>query len=100
MRTNQLSLNKVGGLDALSLIAKALALPPPKSGALERPDTRAAQGPTEVPARRHGPVEQLAHWFRNRQQRDVEARPARATDVYDLEARIRTLERNDPHPYY
>jgi hypothetical protein len=45
-------------------------------------------------------LERLDHWFWRQQQRAVEAYLAKATDVYDLEARIRALERNVPHPYY
>ena len=45
-------------------------------------------------------LDRLDHWLWALQQRDVEAYLAKAIDVYDLEARVRMLERNVPHPYY
>ena len=50
--------------------------------------------------RRRGFLERLDHWFWAQQQRDLEAYLAKATDVYDLEARIRAIERNTSIPYY
>jgi len=99
MRTNELSLNKLRGLGIFSLIAEALALPPPGSEAIAFRDTRATQVPAE-PRLRRGFLDRLDHWFWSGHQRNVEAYLARATNVHDLEARIRALERSVPHPYF
>jgi hypothetical protein len=100
MRSNQVPLNRLEGLGIFSLMARALALPPPESEALEHRDTRATRTPAEASPRRRGLFERLDHWLWTLRQRDIEAYLAKATDVYDLEARIRALERNVPYPYY
>ena len=94
MQTGQHSMKRAGELGIFSLMASALALPPAKCEALERRDARAAQGPVEASPRRHGLFDRLNQWLWTRQQRDIEAYLAKATDIYDLEARIRMLERN------
>jgi len=43
--------------------------------------------------RRRGWLERLDHWFWTQEQRATEAHLAAATDIYDLEVRIRELER-------
>ena len=100
MRTNELSLKMVRRPGIFSPLAKALVRPSPETDARKRRDMRATRDTAEAPPRRQGPFERLDHWFWTRKQRDVEAYLATAADVYDLEARIRTLERNVPHPYY
>jgi hypothetical protein len=100
MRTNQLAPNKWVEPGIFSLIADALAHPAPEREGFERRDTRATQAPAEAPPRRRGLFERLDHWLWRRRQRDVDAHLARATDVHDLEARMRALERDAPHPYY
>ena len=100
MRTNQLLLNKLRGFGIFSLIAEALTLPPPGSDAIEFRHLRAAQRTTEARLPPSPVLERINHWFWTRRQRDIEARLAKATDVYDLEARLRALERTVPHPYY
>lgn len=100
MRTNQLSHNNSGGLGMFSLVAKAVARPAPEAETAERRDTLAQQATATAPSPRRGLIDRLDHWFWTRQQRDLEAYLAKATDVYDLEARIRALERRVPHPYY
>ena len=100
MRTDQLSMHRLDGLGIFALMAKALTRLPAKSAPVERADTRADDATANAPARRRGLGERLDHWFWTRQQREVEAYLAKATDLHDLEARIRALERNAPHPYF
>jgi len=100
MRPNQLSMNDPAGLGLFPLIAKALMSPPSKSEAIERQDAVAKRTPAKAPERRRGLLERLEHWFWTQQQRDMEAYLAKASDVYDLEARIREIDRNGFHPYY
>jgi hypothetical protein len=47
-----------------------------------------------------GWLDQFDRWLWAVRQREVEAYLAQATDVFDLEARIRALERDFPRPYY
>ena len=42
----------------------------------------------------------LDRWLWKQHMRETEAWLAQSTDIYDLEARIRALERNVVHPYY
>ena len=99
MRPNQLSMDDPGGLGIFPLIARALMFPPPQTETFERQDA-AADRAAKAPERRRGWLERLDRWFWRQQQRDVEAYLAKSSDVYDLEARIRALERNVVHPYY
>ena len=100
MRTSQLSVNYPGTQGIFALLAGALTLPPPESHTPERRDDSANRGPAKVLGRPRGLLERLDHWFWRQQQRDIEAYLAKATDVCDLEARIRALERGVSHPYY
>jgi hypothetical protein len=81
-------------------MAKVPKLSPPESVTRGRPDAHPNRVPAKALARRRGLFERLDHWFWRQHQHDIEAYLAKATDVYDLEARIRALERNVPHPYY
>ena len=86
-------------LGVFALIATALAIKP-HIDSLERgnpvPDTRESD---PRPARR-SLLERLDHWFWRREQRELEAHLAQSKDVYDLEARIRDLERGVIYRYY
>jgi hypothetical protein len=100
MRTNQLSLNPLWGLGIFPRMAKAASLLPPEAGALDYQDAAAIRTPAEAPARRRGFLERLDDWYWAQYQRDVESYLARSTDVCDLEARMRALERKAVQPYY
>jgi len=100
MQTNQMSLNRLRGLGIFSLIAEALALPPPGSDAIEFRSPRTAKCPNQASLSRRGVLESIERWFWTGHQRNVEAYLGRATDIYDVEARIRALERTVPFPYY
>jgi hypothetical protein len=84
-------------LGVFALIATALAIKPMSLDPVERrhraPDTRTS----ESPSTRRSLFERLDHWFWAHEQRQVEAYLAESTDVHDLEARIRDLERGVMH---
>ncbi len=100
MRSNQLSANNLDGLGIFALMAKALTLAPPQAEPRERPGSDTDPAPIDAPTRRRGLLERLDHWFWRQQQRGVEAYLAQSADVFDLEARMRALQRNVPYPYY
>jgi hypothetical protein len=91
----------VEDLDIFALMAKALSLQPLGHYALEAGE-RSPSPPAKAasPHRRRGLLERLDHWFWEREQREVEAHLAKSTDIYDLEARIRDLERGVLYRYY
>ncbi len=100
MRPHQFSMTNPAGLGIFPLLAKALTFPTRQADAFEHRDVVAAPALATTPVRRRGFLERLDHWFWAQQQRDLEAYLARSTDVYDLEARIRAIERNRSIPYY
>jgi Protein of unknown function (DUF3563) len=100
MQTRQLSLTNPAVLGVFPLLAKALAFPARQADALGHREAIAASASATTPVRRRGFLERLERWFWAQQQRDLEAYLARATDVYDLEARIHALERSKSIPYY
>ena len=100
MRTHRLSMNDPSGLGIFPLMAKALMFPARQSEAFERRDLAVTPALERTAGRRRGVFERLDRWFWAQQQRDLEAYLARSTDVYDLEARIRAIERNRSIPYY
>lgn len=58
---------------------------------------RASNAPAADPTQPHrGWLDRLEHWFWKREQQAREAYLAEATDIYDLEVRIRALERGTP----
>ncbi len=69
-----------------------------------RRGTRATSGPSAngptTPSRRLGWLERLENWHWRARQRGVEAFLAQSQDVFELEARIRDLERGNPSRYY
>ncbi len=90
MHSNRIKLEQ---LDVFALMASALASPPHSEWSIER-----QQRPQELPAAENAParrslLERLDHWFWKQEQRAIEAHLAEATDIHDLEARIRDLER-------
>ncbi|MEO8304658.1 MAG: DUF3563 family protein [Betaproteobacteria bacterium] len=87
-------------LGVFALMANALALKPFRIDSFERRDL--APGTVDANARplRRSLLERLDRWLWKREQREVEAHLSNATDVYDLEARIRDLERGVMYRYY
>ena len=100
MQTQQLSMTDPAGLGLFPLLARALTIPARQADAFERREEVAASASQSTPVRRRGFLERLDRWFWVQQQRDLEAYLSRATDVYDLEARIHAIERNKSIPYY
>jgi hypothetical protein len=95
-------LDDVGGLDIFILMARALTPPgmTPEPGAYrDRYDVPAVAPVKPLPPKR-GWMERLDRWFWRHRQRDLEAYLAQSSDIYDLETRIRALERDFLHPYY
>jgi hypothetical protein len=93
-------MNDPSGLGIFPLLAKALMFPARQSEAFEPGDAAVTPVPEKIPVHRRGLLERLEYWFWAQQQRDLEAYLAKATDVYDLEARIHAVERNKSIPYY
>lgn len=82
----------IQGLDIFTLMARALAMQPLGNDAGNEPDRTAdARAIDREPQR--GWLDRLDHWFWKREQRAVEAYLATASDIYDLEVKIRELER-------
>jgi hypothetical protein len=100
MRAHRLSMTHPAGQGVFPLLAKALVFPTFHSDVIEHKDAVATSALAKTPERRRGFLERLERWFWAQQQRDLEAYLAKSSDVYDLEARIRVLERNKSIPYY
>lgn len=92
MRTNRIALDDVGGLGIFNLMAKALMVLPLEQEPLER-----ATAPAKAPASRLGLLDRIDRWCWRLSQRALEEHLCKAHDVYDLEARIRDLERRPPY---
>src|SRR5664279_5565580 len=100
MHTDELALHKLRGLGIFSLIAEALALTPPGSDAIAFRERRVTPAPAKLTPVRPGFLDRLDHWFWSGHQRNVESYLAQATNLRDVETRIRALERPAPYPYY
>jgi len=100
MRAHLLSLDHLGGFGA----GRRAAKDSPDDRTTIGPGASASAIPATAPARASAPslglFERIDAWLWRRQQRDVEAYLARATDRCDLEARVRSLGRQSPNPYY
>ena len=101
MRTNRMLLDDVAGLDIFTLIARGLTSPGtmPQPGA-DRDRHDVLTSPVAPSAPKVGWAERLERWFWRQHQRELEAYLAKATDVNDLERRMRALDRGLPLPYY
>lgn len=97
MNANRLPVDDLG---VFALIATALAIKPPGPDALDRGYLAAAAPAAEDRPPRRSWLDRLDQWLWKCEQRDVEAHLAKAKDVYDLEARIRDLERGALYRYY
>jgi hypothetical protein len=94
MRTHLL--NPHNGTGVYALIADALAWRPASAANV----ARSAAPPVTPAPRRRGFFARVDDWLWRQQQRAIEAHLAKARDVYDLEVRIRDMERGDRVPYY
>ena len=96
MRANRLPVDHLGGLGIFNVMTRALTLLPQEQDRFERLDTIAST----IRAPRRGLLDRLSNWVWRSEQRATEAYLAKATDIFDLEARIRQLERRSPCRYY
>ena len=104
MRTNERPLDNT---DIFTLLAQAFSLRPLGHDAFEssatpayaRSSTPSGGVVSAAPARRSW-LARIDDWLWKQEQRDIEAYLAQSKDVYDLEARIRELERGVPSRYY
>lgn len=89
MQAYRQPLNHAGVSRIFALIAEGLSLPTSPSD-----DDRSPRGiPAVAPARR-GLLERIDHWFWKLDQHAVDEYLGKSKDVFELEARIRQLERN------
>lgn len=92
MGTTRLAFDDTPGLGLFTLLATAFA--PPLGGAsVAAPRAGAETAPEEIESTSNGLLDRLDTWFWRMEQRAVERYLAKSQDVYDLEVRIRDLER-------
>ena len=89
MRANRLPLDDLGGHGIFNVMARALTLLPQVPDNFERPDP----GVSAVRPPRYGLLDRLSNWAWKSEQLATEAYLAKSTDIFDLEARMRQLER-------
>ena len=82
-------LNHTGVARVFALIAEGLSSPTRPDDDDRLPRTTPAAAPA-----RHGLLERIDHWFWELDQRAVDEYLGQSKDVFELEARIRQLERN------
>ena len=92
MQANHMPLDNLGDLGIFNLMAQALNCRPATTERHERADF-AAPPVAAAPASRRSLFDRLDDSSWRKRQRDVEAHLGQANDVYDLETRIRDLER-------
>lgn len=101
MHTQRLPVHDPGGLGVFALMAQALMAPyshPGDDARVEAFEDRPK--PPPISTQRRGVLDRLERWFWTQRQRDLEAYLAQASDIHDLERRMRYIERNAFHPYY
>ena len=86
-------------LGIFALISRALSLRPIDHDGFERSDAAPNSTAAQAPPPRRRLLDRVDHWFWKRDQRALEAHLGKASDVFDLEARIRDLERGVPYRY-
>ena len=86
-----------GAVTLFDLLVRAHRFLPTSPSAAPAPTTTRDAAATAP----HGNwLDRLDHWFWQRRQHALEAYLAQSHDVFELEARIRGIERRSPHPYY
>jgi hypothetical protein len=79
-----------------TLIADGFSLPRRETQAAHSNDQNARPAPTG----RGGWLNRLENWAWRQRQRELDAHLAQSRDVFELEARIRDIERGNPSRYY
>jgi hypothetical protein len=103
MLNDPFPLHDPGGLGIFDLMAKGMVphpFRPTASAHWEQYDSPVPAKPEQGSAPKRGVMERLEQWFWTRRQRDIEAYLAQSSDIHDLEARMRKLERESLHTYY
>lgn len=104
MHTEHLPIHDPGELGVFALMAKAMmdpGWPSTRAPGPEKPEQRDVPATPEAPiAPRRGLLHRLERWFWAKQQRDLEAYLAQASDIHDLETRLRLIEQRGLHAYY
>lgn len=96
MRSHSSPVDFTGVPPLFTLLANAYRFLP-----TETAPTPAVATPAPVAAApRPGLGERISQWLWRIQQREVESYLAQSSDVFELEARIRAVERGAVHPYY
>jgi len=78
------------------LMANALGAETPGEETAEHPETGPDVPEGDRVEAKRGLLDRIDHWFWTLEQRALEARLGQATDIYDLELRIREMERGAP----
>ena len=86
----------VDDLGVFALMANGFAMQPPVNDAVDKRDRGSGPSAAESEPPRRGWLDRLDRWFWEREQRAREAYLAASTDIYELEVRIRNLERGEP----
>ncbi|HEU0202028.1 MAG TPA: hypothetical protein VFR86_16555 [Burkholderiaceae bacterium] len=94
MRANYAAVDNVGDVGIVARMTRAFAGRAPENNAVARPPAAAVSAP------RRGLLDRLDHLLWKRHQREVEAYLATSQNVFELEARIRDLDRAGLYPYY
>ena len=81
-----------------ALIAEGLAFPTRPRADLTPP--RPSTGPTASAPKSPGMLERIDRWFWKREQDAIDDYLGSSADVFELESRIRTLERANLHQYF
>jgi len=85
-------------VDLFSLMANAMSTQPlfGDSARVNERDARAHPPARDPHSLRRGLLDRLDHWFWKLEQRALEEQLSASTDIYDLEVRIREIERGAP----
>jgi hypothetical protein len=93
LATNRLARDHLDGLGIFTLMITALALPPRRSDASVASATGGKAARARIAAAWQRFLGRVDQWFWRAQQAEIESYLARSRDIFELEARMRHLER-------